>query len=85
MDKFKIALAGEQGEEYKILQVGVENIPQLPQRNTKEFKAYISGPAEAPSSVKSFLWISETEKEYRTREIQRSNVAIPKFIEELPD
>lgn len=84
MDKFKIALSGEQGEVYKILQTGVENIPQLPQRNTKEFKAYISGPAEAPSSVKSFLWISETEKEYRTREIQHSNIAIPKFIEELP-
>lgn len=84
MDKFRIALVGENSEEFRILQNGVENIPQLPQRNTKEFKAVISGPAEAKTSVRSFMWISESEKEYRTREVPSSNVGIPKFIERLP-
>ncbi len=83
MNKFKIALTGESSEYSKILQAGVENIPQLPQRNTKEFKAIISGPAEAKSSVRTFMWISETEKEYRTKEVNQSNAIIPKFIESL--
>ena len=83
MNKFKIALTGESSEDSKILQAGVENIPQLPQRNTKEFKAIISGPAEAKSSVRTFMWISETEKEYRTKEVNQSNAIIPKFIESL--
>ncbi len=84
MDKFRIALQGEGDEEYRILQAGVENIPQLPQRNTKEFRAIISGPAEAKTSVRSFMWISESEKEYKTREVPQSNISIPKFIENLP-
>ena len=84
MDKFRIALQGEGDEEYKILQDGVENIPQLPQRNTKEFRAIISGPVEAKTSVRSFMWISESEKEYKTREVPQSNFSIPKFIENLP-
>ena len=84
MDKFRIALQGESDPEYKILQNGVENIPDLPQKNTKEFKAIISGPAENKTSVRSFMWISESEKEYRTREVPQSNVGIPSFIENLP-
>ena len=84
MNKFKIALTGEGSEEVRVLQNGVENIPQLPQRNTKEFRAIISGPAEAKTSVRSFMWISESEKEYRTREVPQSNIGIPKFIENLP-
>lgn len=84
MDKFRIALKGEETEEYRILQDGIEKIPPLPQKNTKEFKAVISGPAEANSSVRTFMWISETEKEYKTREIPQSNISIPKFIENLP-
>ena len=83
MDKFRIALVGEGSEEIRVLQNGVENIPQLPQRNTKEFRAIISGPAEAKTSVRSFMWISESEKEYRTREVPSSNVGIPKFIDRL--
>lgn len=83
MEKFRIALSGNDTEELKILQNGVENIPQLPQRNTKEFRALISGPVEAKSSVRSFMWISESEKEYKTREVPQSNVIIPKFIENL--
>lgn len=85
MDKFRIALSGnDPSEEAKILQAGVENIPALPQRNTKEFRAIISGPAEAKTSVRSFMWISESEKEYRTREVQQSNIGLPRFIENLP-
>ena len=84
MDKFRLALQGENDEEYRILQYGVENIPELPQRNTKEFKAIISGPIESKSSVRSFMWISESEKEYRTKEVPQSNVGIPSFIENLP-
>ena len=84
MDKFKIALTGEDEEGYNKLQRGVENIPQLPQKNTKEFKAIISGPLEENSSVKSFMWISETEKEYKTKEIQQTNTELPKFIEKIP-
>lgn len=84
MNKFRIALTGEGSEEVRVLQNGVENIPQLPQRNTKEFRAIISGPAEAKTSVRSFMWISESEKEYRTREVPQSNIGIPKFIENLP-
>ena len=84
MDKFRIALQGENDEEYTILQNGVENIPELPQKNTKEFKAIISGPIESKSSVRSFMWISESEKEYRTKEVPQSNVGIPSFIENLP-
>ena len=84
MNKFKIALTGEGSEDVRVLQNGVENIPQLPQRNTKEFRAIISGPAEAKTSVRSFMWISESEKEYRTREVPQSNIGIPKFIENLP-
>lgn len=84
MDKFRIALQGESDPEYKLLQNGVENIPQLPQRNTKEFRAIISGPVESKSSVRSFMWISESEKEYKTREIPQTNVTIPSFIDKLP-
>lgn len=84
MDKFRIALQGEADEEYRILQNGIENIPQLPQRNTKEFKAVISGPSESKSSVRSFMWISESEKEYRTKEVIPTNVGIPSFIDKLP-
>lgn len=84
MEKFKVALTGNDTESLKVLQNGVENIPQLSQRATKEFKATISGPAESSSSVKSFFWISESIKEYKTREINQSNETIPQFIENLP-
>ena len=82
MNKFKVALTGED-EEVRQLQAGLDNLPQLSQNNTKEFKAIIVGPAESKNSVKSFMWISETIKEYRTKEINQSNAIIPKFIESL--
>jgi len=84
MDKFKTALTGESDETSTSAVSGIENIPPLPQRSTKEFKAVITGPIEAPSSVRTFMWISESEKQYRTREVPMNNVGIPKFIENLP-
>jgi len=84
MEKFKTALTGESDDASVGSISGIENIPPLPQRNTKEFKAVINGPVEAPSSVRSFMWISESEKQYRTREVPMGNVGIPKFIEKLP-
>lgn len=84
IDKFKSALTGEDSEFITVPTSGVENIPPLPQRSTKEFHSVIMGPVEAPTSVKSFMWISESEKQYRTREVPMNNVGLPKFIENLP-
>ena len=53
-------------------------------KNTKEFRTYINGILEKPSSVIQFNWISYTQKMLRQPEVPNSNEKVPDFIEALP-
>jgi len=61
----------------------MENVPMLPQRNTKEFKAEIYGQVDKQSSVKSFKWVSYSQKNYNTKEVPMTNTDIPDFIDNI--
>ena len=62
----------------------IEKLPQLPMKNTKEFRTYINGILEKPSSVIQFNWISYTKKTLRQPDVPNSNEKVPDFIEALP-
>ena len=62
----------------------IDKLPQLPMKNTKEFRTVINGILEKPSSVIQFNWISYTQKSLRQKEVPMSNEKVPDFIEALP-
>lgn len=83
LNKLMIMLTGEDSR-YNILPEDFEKLPQLPIKNTKEFRSVINGIVDKPSSVISFNWISYTQKSYRQKEVPMENVKVPEFLDKLP-
>ena len=82
-NKLMIMLTGDENK----LNISVEDIdklPQLPMKNTKEFRTVINGILEKPSSVIRFNWISYTQKSLKQTTVPSSNEKVPAFIEALP-
>ena len=82
-DKLMIMLTGEENK-YNIKPEDLEKLPQLPMRNTKEFRSIIMGTLEKPSSVIKFNWISYSQKSLRQKEVPVGNVKLPDFVQSLP-
>ena len=83
LNKLMIMLTGDENK-YNIQTQDMENLPQLPVRNTKEFRSVINGILEKPSSVIQFNWVSYSQKSYRQKDVNQSDVKVPEFIETLP-
>lgn len=83
LNKLMIMLTGEENK-YNIQVSDIENLPQLPVKNTKEFRSVINGIIDKPSSVQSFNWISYSQKSLRQKDMPNSNVKVPSFVDELP-
>ena len=62
-----------------------DKIPQLPMKNTKEFRSIINGVIDKPSSVKMFNWISYSQKSLKQKEIPMTETKLPDFVNSLPD
>ena len=82
-NKLLVMLTGEDNK-YNILPEDFEKLPQLPMKNTKEFRSVINGIIEKPSSVILFNWISYSEKSYRQKDVPMTDVKVPEFVETLP-
>ena len=76
-------LTGEDNK-YSILPEDFDKIPQLPMKNTKEFRSIINGVIDKPSSVILFNWIAYSQKSFKQKEVPITNTKVPDFIEELP-
>ena len=83
LNKLMIMLTGEENR-YNIKPEDIDMLPQLPMKNTKEFRSVINGMIEKPSSVMLFNWISYSQKSYRQKEVPMGDVKVPDFIENLP-
>ena len=84
VNKLMIMLTGEENNKYNIMPEDYDKIPQLPMRNTKEFRSVINGVVDKPSSVVLFNWISYSQKSYRQKDVSTSNVKVPSFVDEMP-
>ena len=82
-NKLMVMLTGEDSKN-NILPEDFEKIPQLPMKNTKEFRSIIKGNIDKTSSVVSFNWVSYSQKSLRQKDIPTSNVKVPDFVEVLP-
>ena len=82
-NKLLVMLTGEDTK-YNILPEDFEKLPQLPVKNTKEFRSIINGIVDKPSSVILFNWISYSEKSYRQKDVPMEDVKVPEFIESMP-
>lgn len=82
-NKLLVMLTGEDNK-YNILPEDFEKLPQLPMKNTKEFRSVINGVVDRPSSVILFNWISYSEKSYRQKDVPMTDVKVPEFIESMP-
>ena len=83
-NKLMVMLSGEESHKYNILPEDFDKLPQLPMKNTKEFRSVINGVVDKPSSVVLFNWISYTQKSYRQKDVPMTDVKVPDFIEALP-
>ncbi len=82
-NKLMIMLTGEDSK-HNILPEDFDKLPQLPMKNTKEFRSIIRGNIDKPSSVMSFNWISYSQKSLKQKDVPTSNVKVPDFVEALP-
>ena len=82
-NKLMIMLTGEENK-LNIKVDDIDKLPQLPMKNTKEFRTVINGILEKPSSVILFNWISYSQKSLKQNDVPVSNEKIPDFIESLP-
>lgn len=82
LNKLMIMLTGENNS-YNILPEDFDKIPQLPMKNTKEFRSVINGIIDKPSSVLLFNWISYSQKSLIQKEVPMDKVSIPSFINDL--
>lgn len=82
-NKLMIMLTGEE-QSQNIYTEYYDKIPQLPVKNTKEFRSIINGNIDKASSVIMFNWISYSEKSLKQKEAPISDIKIPDFIEKLP-
>ena len=83
LKKLMIMLTGDENK-YVVQPEDLSKLPQLPMKNTKEFRCIINGIIEKPSSVLSFNWISYSQKTYRQKEVPQEGGKIPDFINSLP-
>lgn len=82
-NKLLIMLTGEE-QKQAVLPEDYDKIPQLPMKNTKEFRSIINGNIDKPSSVLQFNWISYSQKSLKQKEIPMTEVKLPDFVESLP-
>lgn len=82
-NKLLVMLTGEDVK-HNIYLEDIEKLPQLPMKNTKEFRSIINGPVESPSSVILFNWISYSEKSFRQKDVPMTNIKVPDFVNNLP-
>lgn len=82
-NKLLIMLTGEENK-LNIKTEDIEKLPQLPVKNTKEFRCIINGILEKPSSVLLFNWISYSEKSYKQKKTAVDDSKLPDFINNLP-
>lgn len=82
-NKLMIMLTGEDSK-LNIIPEDFNKIPQLPIKNTKEFRSLINGVIDKPSSVILFNWISYSQKSLKQKEIPMNNIKVPEFIDSLP-
>lgn len=82
-NKLMVMLTGED-HKYNIVPEDFEKIPQLPSKNTKEFRSIINGIIDKPSSVQSFNWVSYSQKSLKQKEVPMTNIKVPSFVDELP-
>lgn len=82
-NKLMVMLTGEDSKD-NILPEDIEKLPQLPMKNTKEFRSVINGILDKPSSVLLFNWISYSQKSYRQKDVPMTNIKVPEFIDSLP-
>lgn len=82
-NKLMVMLTGEDTK-HNILPEDFDKLPQLPMKNTKEFRSIINGNIDKPSSVVSFNWISYSQKTLKQKDVPTSNVKVPDFVEALP-
>lgn len=82
-NKLMIMLTGEDSK-YNVLTEDFEKLPQLPVKNTKEFRSIINGDLNKTSSVILFNWISYSQKSLKQKEVPMNNVKLPDFVEKLP-
>ena len=83
INKLMIMLTGDDNK-LNIPAEDIEKLPQLPAKNTKEFRTVINGLLEKPSSVIQFNWISYSQKSLKQKEVPLTNEKLPDFIEALP-
>lgn len=83
LNKLMIMLTGEDTK-YNINVEDFEKIPQLPVKNTKEFRTIINGVIDKTNSVVLFNWISYSQKSLKQKEVLMNNVKLPEFVEALP-
>ena len=82
-NKLMIMLTGNENK-LNIKTEDIDKLPQLPIKNTKEFRCIINGIIEKPSSVLQFNWISYSEKSYKTKNTPVDDSKLPDFINNLP-
>lgn len=82
-NKLLVMLTGEENK-LNIKTEDIEKLPQLPVRNTKEFRCLINGILDKPSSVIMFNWISYSEKSYKQKKTTIDDSKLPDFINNLP-
>jgi hypothetical protein len=83
LNKLMIMLIGEENN-YNILPIDIEKLPQLSSKNTREFRSIINGTIDKPSSVILFNWISYSNKSFRQKEVPLDNTPLPAFLEKIP-
>lgn len=81
-NKLMVMLTGEENK-LNIQAEDMDKLPQLPMKNTKEFRCLINGILEKPSSVLLFNWISYTQKSYRQKEVPVDNSKLPDFLNNI--
>jgi hypothetical protein len=82
-NKLMIMLTGEEPK-FKVLPEDFDKLPQLPMKNTKEFRSIINGIIDRPSSVLMFNWISYSEKSLKQKDVPLVDTKLPEFVEKLP-
>lgn len=82
-NKLLVMLTGEDTK-YNIYPEDLEKIPELPVKNTKEFRALINGIIDKPSSVVMFNWIGYSQKSLKQIEKPMVETELPTFLDKLP-
>lgn len=83
LNKLMVMLTGEENKT-SIQAQDLEKLPQLPMKNTKEFRTIINGVIDKPSSVILFNWISYSQKSLRQKEVPITETELPSFVQDLP-